>query len=223
MKKFLLWFGTLASSLALILQALGISGNLTWASALFLAAVACLAAAVAHDPLERSLRFIVKQACWKIKEHAGETIDIAAGDCSWLPEELPMLKSKLDGGINRIRLLCRPTEDPACRSAIDELASCDKVDVRTYPADFQMYLRCIIIDRNRPQNQAMILLDKKFLSRNVLGIGPRPAPLRRDHKATFVPSDTRLFGLVCAAFERAFDAGSNWTHEDQGHGTGGST
>ena len=92
MRNYLVWLGTLASIVACFLEVFGISGSFTWSSGLFLVAVALLALAVARDPLQRQLRFVVKRACKIIKRHAESTLDIAAGDCSWLPAEIGILE-----------------------------------------------------------------------------------------------------------------------------------
>lgn len=197
----------ISSITGLALQVWIMSDVWPWTTILFLLSIVCCASLLLFDPSTVNYRFRVRKACKRIKEIGGETIDIAAGDCSWLKEELPVIKQKLDNGV-RVRMLCRPTQDADYIAAIRELSQHANADVRRYEPKFELYLRCIIVDRDRPQHEAMLVLDKHVTAQTILGRLPTPRPLRRDHSATVICPQSRLFWLVCAVFDSAFEAGN---------------
>lgn len=197
----------ICSITGLVIQLWNISGVWSWTTILFLVSIVCCALLILFDPSTVTCRFAVLKACKHIKEIAGETIDIAAGDCSWLNDELPVIKRKLDNGV-RVRLLCRPTQDADHLTAIRELSKYQNADIRRYGPKFELYLRCIIVDRNRPQHAGMLVLDKHLTARAVLGRLSIPRLLRRDHSATVISSHSRLFFLVTEVFNNAFNEGT---------------
>ena len=209
MKLYLTWLATLTSLCAFVLQSLGIWGELNKTSALFGVAIVAFLLTIGFDSSTRRLRFLVKRGCKAIKKHASATLDIAAGDCSWLPDEVELLTERSTSGV-AIRLLCERTQNPSWTEAIARVASLPTAEVRTYSHDFGTDLRCVLADAARPPNRALILLDKTITARTFFGFVSCPEFLRRNLSATFVPPQSRLFGLTCVAFDSAFRDGALW-------------
>ena len=219
-RVFLATLGTLSSVIGLFLQMAGASGPWSWSNALLLFCVLCFAVLLMSNPNTVCYRFQVRRACRRMKSLAGETIDIAAGDCSWLQEELPALRRQLDNGV-RVRLLCRPTQVQDYLKAIDGLAQHGNAEVRRYGPAFELYLRCIVIDRKRPQHAAMLVIDKSVPVRWILGLLAVPDALRRDHRVTYIDSQSRLFGLIATLFDKAFaNASTRWQAQPETTGQG---
>ena len=146
------------------------------------------------------MRFRVLGACKRIKRLATESIYIAAGDCSWLQDELPLLKATLHDGV-QIRLLCRPGPD---QHLIEELAKHERAAVKRFASSFDMALRCILIDANKPEAARLLLIDKERPAHNVLGWIPVPKALRRDHSVTYIAPESKAFKLIQLVFNGAF-------------------
>lgn len=156
-------------------------------------------------------RWRVLWSCRRIKAQAEESIDIAAGDCSWLPSELPVLEERLEKKTAlRVRLICRRPVDREYKEAIDRLNSQSWAEVRTYAPDFRLFLRCIIVDGQRKRAEKMLLIEKHPSPSSVIGLIPYPKWVRRDHSATYVPSDSRSYAIYAQIFEDTFDNGAPW-------------
>lgn len=149
------------------------------------------------------MRFRVLQACRRIKGLATESIYVAAGDCSWLKDELPALRAKLKDGVE-IRLLCRPGPD---KDIINQFAQHERAIVKRFASNFDMALRCIIIDVNKPEAARLLLIDKERPAHNVFGWIPVPRALRRDHSVTYIDPGSKAFKLMQLVFNSAFQHG----------------
>jgi hypothetical protein len=152
-------------------------------------------------------RWRVLSACKRIKEIADESIDIAAGDCSWLAAEIAVLQRQLDDG-KKIRLLCRPGVDATTNRFIAEIAAHSNAEVRHYPPDFAMHLRCIIIDRMKPNAGRVVLIDKERPASRILGVFTPPDFLRRDHSLTHIRPGSKAYSLLQLVFDAVFAQGS---------------
>lgn len=152
-------------------------------------------------------RFRVLGACRRMKELSVETIEVAAGDCSWLARDLGIIRAKLDQNV-KLRLLYRPGTDVTTNELIWQLATHRNAEVRQYESGFDTYLRCIIIDRNKPNAARMVLIDKESPSNRVLGIFTPPSVLRRDHSVTYIRPGAKAWKLIQHVFDHAFEHGT---------------
>ena len=146
-------------------------------------------------------RFLGKSAYKRIKKYASRSISIAAGDCSWLPDELDVLLERLQHV--KVRLLWSGTADAHVIGAVERIAAQPNADVRKYVGERQVpYLRCIFIDPDERSTRAMVVTEKK--------IGPgallRLVAVGRgfDRRAMEVPGDHWLFELLRKYFDDAF-------------------
>ena len=166
-------FAGLCTIIGTLWQMFGAEQGWSWPWALLLVAVLCLAGlrVVSADSVE--MKFRVRRACKAIKFRADRTIDIAAGDCSWLGFELEDLTTMIgDPGV-KLRMVCRPTANRSHEANLETLAKCGNADIREYVEDY--HLRCIIIDRGCAFHEEMLLLEKKDTARDVLAWLRMPA------------------------------------------------
>ena len=127
----------------------------------------------------------------------------AAGDCSWLGDELTDLQTRLaDGGIT-LRMVCEKTGNPLYLNSVATLAESQPTDVRRYGEESR--LRCIIIDRDNKSHREMLLLERATTANEILSLIPTPTPLRRDHTARVIEPDSPLFDAICLAYDYLFE------------------
>jgi hypothetical protein len=197
-------FATITS---LIWQMVTTTGSIWPWWLLLLALLSGAAAVTLWQPAVR-LKWRVRTACVRVKKDAQDTIDVAAGDCSWLPAELEAFRKKVQQEGVKLRLLCQPPRSEEARSALAELASWKGVEIKQYSEKADpLYLRCIIVDRARLQSEVMLLLDKVPDSHSATSLINVPDNWRRNQMAFAISGSSRTFHHYVHLFNRLFDEG----------------
>jgi hypothetical protein len=203
--------GSVCTVVGTLWQLFGTEERWAWPWALLLTAVVSLAIMLQLSPGSVSLKFLVRRACKVIKLRASRTIDIAAGDCSWLGDELAELQKWLtDEGIE-LRMVCEETANPSCLENIESLAGGEQSNVRRYGEE--SLLRCIIIDRNSKSHREMLLLERRTTANEIVSLIPTPGPLQRDHIARVIDADSPLFDAICLAYDYLYQNAEPLTAE----------
>ena len=171
----------------------------TWPCVLLLTGVVSLAVMLRVSPDSVSLKCRVRRACKLIKLRAAHTIDIAAGDCSWLGAELADLRGILQTKGIELRMVCEETANPSYLANVETLAGLKGSEVRRFGEE--SLLRCIIIDRDNKSRREMLLLERKSTANEIFSLVRVPEPLQRGHIARVIEPDSRLFDVICLAYE----------------------
>lgn len=195
--------GSVCTIVGTLWQLLGAQERWSWPWALLLVAVVSLSLKLQLSPDSVSLKFRVRRACKVIKLRATHTIDIAAGDCSWLGDELEELQARLGEKGIRLRMICEETGNPSYCKNIEALAKNSLCDVRRYGDE--SLLRCIIIDRESELDREMLLLERRTTANEIVSFFPTPGSLQQDHSARVIERDAPLFGVICKAYDYLYE------------------
>lgn len=172
-------------------------------------------------PSDRTrIRWRLLHACRKLKQSARETIDIAAGDCSWLLEEWPLIKDKLDNGV-KVRLLCRRPASPPLVDAINRLATYPNATVCTFALEEEEVFRCILIDSKKADSQRVLVIDKQTNPGSVMGVFSFNRHLvsvfSTEHSARYMDGHSRNYRIIRLLYERLFSQGKPWASVQETH------
>jgi hypothetical protein len=159
---------------------------------------------------EQSVAWRVSRYCKQVKKGATRTIDIAAGDCSWLDEEKTIFIEAMAKGV-AVRLLVErvATQSPGSQATLKAIAGSNsaKFQVRVIPRKSKK-LRCIVIDQESPAS-TRLLFQKKPPS-GATADWPFIKPFRRNQTMFVIPSDSQLYEWTKDRFEDEWKKAEDW-------------